>query len=199
MLTPVTATFIRVATVLMATVALAGCGSSIEGIYSGGGNSFFERLTLKSDKKVEITFMGMTKEGTYAVEGQKVKITIGAETQIFTIDDKGCLSGGGPLGTYCKSGSGSAASTGRASNSLAGIYKAGDKNESITLEFRSGQKVHLTIAESGVKKDSADGTYDVSGDRVTITVPGGMPLALTRKGDGLEGSFEGHRVTFVKQ
>jgi len=57
----------------------------------------------------------------------------------------------------------------------------------------------MTLVEACVNKDSADATYDVSGDRVTITFPGGIPLALTRKGQALEGAFDDRRVTFMKQ
>jgi len=198
MLTCVSPTFTRMATVVLFATALGGCGNSLEGIYAGGDTSFFERLTVKPDHKVEVTFMGMTKEGTYAVEGQKVKITMGAETQVFTLAEKGCLHGGGFLGTYCK-GDQRAAVSGRTNGPLSGTYRAEDQGESIMLEFRDGHTVHMTLAESGINKDSADAPYKVSADRVTITFPGGMPLALTRKGQALEGAFDGRRVTFVKQ
>jgi hypothetical protein len=198
MLTHVSSPLTRVATVILFAISFGACGSSLEGIYAGGDNSFFERLTVKADHKVEVTFMGMTKEGTYAVEGQKVKITVGAETQVFTLDEKECLHGGGLLGTYCK-GDQRAAVRGHTNGPLSGTYRAGDQGESITLEFRDGRTVHMTLAESGINKDVADATYDVSGDRVTITFPGGIPLTLTRKGHALEGAFDGRRVTFVKQ
>ncbi len=83
-------------------LAVAGCGSSVDGVYSSNGNGFFEQLEFKSDDKVEVTFMGMIKEGTYEVEKKKVKVSVAGDNQIFTIDDKGCLVGGGMLGTYCK-------------------------------------------------------------------------------------------------
>ena len=108
MLTHVSSPLTRVATVILSATSFDGCGSSLEGIYAGGDTSFFERLAVKADHKVEVTFMGMTKEGTYAVEGQKVKITVGAETQVFTLDEKECLHGGGFLGTYCKGDRGAA-------------------------------------------------------------------------------------------
>ena len=55
-------------------------------------------MTFLSGGKVEITFAGMTKEGTFLVEDNKVKVTAGGDTQIFTIEDNGCLAGGGPIG-----------------------------------------------------------------------------------------------------
>ena len=196
--THVSSTFARVATILMLATSIGGCGSHLEGIYTGGDVSFFERLTVKANQKVEVTFMGMTKEGTYAVEGQKVKITMGAETQVFTLDEQGCLHGGGFLGTYCKGDQRVAAS--RDTNSpLSGTYRAGEQGESMTLDFRDGRTVHMALAVAGATKDTLDAPYEVSGDQVTITFPGGVPLALTHTGRTLEGTFDGRRVTFVKQ
>jgi hypothetical protein len=83
-------------------VLLAGCGSPIQGTYSGRGTGFLDKMTFKSGGKVDLTFMGMTKEGTYEVDGKSVKITHGGETTILTLDDQGCLDGGGLIGKYCK-------------------------------------------------------------------------------------------------
>jgi hypothetical protein len=82
---------------------------------------------------------------------------------------------------------------------LSGTYRAGDASGGITLRFQSGQKVRVTVADAGTRGESADGTYKMSGNRVTITVPGGMPIMLNRKGDSLEGALEGRQVQFVKQ
>ena len=88
--------------VFAAALALAACGSSVDGTYTASAGGFFDHLRFASGGKVEVTFMGMTKEGTYVVEDRKVKVSIGNDNQVFSIDDKGCLVGGGPIGTYCK-------------------------------------------------------------------------------------------------
>ena len=90
------------ATLLVALLGCAGCNSGVQGKYLGGDEGFFESLDFKSDGKVEITFMGSAREGTYVVEDSKVKVTAGGDTQIFTIRDDGCLDGGGLVGSYCK-------------------------------------------------------------------------------------------------
>ncbi len=46
--------------------------------------------------------MGAIQEGSFVVEDQRVKITNAGSTQIFRIDDKGCLDAGAILGRYCK-------------------------------------------------------------------------------------------------
>ena len=81
---------------------ITSCGGGLSGIYSGNGGAFFDKLNFTSGSKVEIYFMGASKEGSYEKSGNKVKITIAGENQLFTIDDKGCLDGGGQIGKYCK-------------------------------------------------------------------------------------------------
>jgi hypothetical protein len=51
----------------------------MEGIYSGHGQSLLDKLNFKSGGKVELTFLGMTMEGTYVVADNKVKIVNGSE------------------------------------------------------------------------------------------------------------------------
>jgi len=74
------------------------------GDYTGVGNSFFEKISFRSGGKVRITAMGMTKVGTFEMDGKEVLITIGTETNVFEIDAQGCVVGGDLLGKYCKGG-----------------------------------------------------------------------------------------------
>lgn len=97
-----TRSLFRLVATLAFAAAAAACGGGIEGIYSGKDTGFLDRLAFKSGGKVELTFMGMTKEGTYELEGDKVKITNGGETHIFTRLEDGCIDGGGILGKYCR-------------------------------------------------------------------------------------------------
>jgi hypothetical protein len=46
--------------------------------------------------------MGMIHEGTYVLDGKRVKITVSGDTTIMTIDDQGCLDAGGVIGKFCK-------------------------------------------------------------------------------------------------
>ena len=80
----------------------AGCGNSVSGTYSGKGSGMLDKLEFKSGGKVELSFMGAIQEGTFVVEDQRVKISNAGSTQIFKIDDKGCLDAGAILGRYCK-------------------------------------------------------------------------------------------------
>ena len=81
---------------------ITSCGGKLNSTYSGNGEAFFDKLNFTSGSKVDIYFMGAAKGGSYEISGNKVKITVAGENQLFTIDDKGCLEGGGQIGKYCK-------------------------------------------------------------------------------------------------
>ena len=83
-------------------ILLNSCGKGLEGTYTGQRNAFFDQLTFTSGSTVELMFMGATKEAHYNVKNKKVRINSADETQVFTINEDGCLEGGGYLGTYCK-------------------------------------------------------------------------------------------------
>jgi len=93
---------LSIALAAAAAVLGAGCGSSVSGTYSGKGSGMLDKLEFKSDGKVELSFMGAIQEGSFVVEDKRVKITNAGSTQIFRIDDKGCLDAGAILGRYCK-------------------------------------------------------------------------------------------------
>jgi hypothetical protein len=59
-------------------------------------------VTFTSGEKVEVTAMGVTHEGTYVLDGERVKITISGDTTIMSIDEHGCLDAGGMIGKLCK-------------------------------------------------------------------------------------------------
>ena len=192
-------------------VALPSFAARLQGDYEQVGTSLFEKLSFRSGSKVHVTFMGMTKVGTFEVDGKEVLITIGNETNVFTLDDKGCVVGGGPLGTYCKAGGEAAAAaakkpaqdTGKpAPAALTGKYRAGDDKVHLTLDFKPQGKVRILVGGTQTPSDARDAIYTISGSQVTVSDPdGGPPLVLTRNGNALEGAPEGEtmKMTFVRQ
>lgn len=83
-----------------------GCSGGLKGTYIPVGMSFggalISNVTFNSGDKVEVTALGTTHEGTYVLDGKKVKITVSGDTTIMTIDDQGCLDAGGMIGKLCK-------------------------------------------------------------------------------------------------
>ena len=101
--TNITAMLARVCILIIATVLLAGCGSKMSGIYKTDSSFAFKQLNFTSGSKVELTSLaGSISEATYVVDGDKVKISAGGSTHIFTKDSTGCLDGGGAIGKFCK-------------------------------------------------------------------------------------------------
>src|SRR6476619_1800153 len=96
-------TFAAVA-VLLACLC-TGCGGGLKGTYTPVGQTFggmlITSVTFTSGEKVEVTAMGVTHEGTYVLEGKRVKSTISGDTTIMSIDDQGCLDAGGMIGKLC--------------------------------------------------------------------------------------------------
>src|ERR1043166_3494698 len=82
---------------------------------------------------------------------------------------------------------------------LSGTYEAKDPNGTMTLEFKSGGKVHLTMQTGGGQPDNSDGDYLIDGNKVTVQVPGGMPMELVRNGKTLDASMMGQIMHFNKK
>ncbi|MGJ5819375.1 hypothetical protein [Paludibaculum fermentans] len=179
--------------VAAAGLMLGGCGARVSGVYKPDGAGFLDGMNFKPDGKVDLTFMTMTKEGTFAVDGKRVKVTNGGDTQVFTLDDRGCLDGGQLLGRYCKDGKSGA------EDALSGAFVAQREGTAIQLNFHGPQAVRVSVVERGVTQNTAEGSYRQRGDRITVSVAGGEPLELRRSGDGLEATMEGHLVKFVKR
>lgn len=154
----------RTSILLIATVFLAGCGSKLNGTYEGDSNAKFDRMTFKSNGKVDITDMGTTTECAYKVDGKSVKlIGFGGQSQVslvFQVDKAGNLNGGEMIGKYYF--------VGGDPNRMYGIY-AGTGDE--TVEFKPDG--HLIITTSG---NTILGSYTVAGKKLTITTEGSLSI-----------------------
>jgi hypothetical protein len=185
------------------TLAFAACGG-LSGTYSGKGTGFLESLTFHSGGKVDATFMGMTKEGTFKKDGKRVTITVNGDTQVLTVADNGCLEGGGILGTYCKGGSEekAAGSGSKGGGKLSGTWEASAPDgtgEKLSLKFKKDGKVDFSMSAPGRAPEVMEVTYELSGDQLTIYVPNSPQIHLTRDKNVLEGNFMGEGIRFEKQ
>lgn len=89
--------------ILMLSLLFLSCANkTLEGVYIGNENAFYDQLIFKSNNKVEVVFMGATSEADYIVEADKVKITSAGQTQVLAISKSNCLDGGGFIGKYYK-------------------------------------------------------------------------------------------------
>lgn len=82
---------------------------------------------------------------------------------------------------------------------LSGTYEAKAPEGTMTLEFKSGHKIHLTMQENGGKAEQSDGDYLIDANKVTIQVPGGLPMMLVRNGKTLDADMMGQILHFEKK
>ena len=81
----------------------AACGGGVKGTYVGGSDSLLGSLTFKDGGKVDVVLInGIGGEGTYEVDGDKVRITANGQTNELTIGSDDCLHGPIMMGTLCK-------------------------------------------------------------------------------------------------
>ncbi len=186
----------RISMLAFVSLPLLACGPAVEGEYSGEGTGFLEKINFKDDDVVELTFMGMTKEGTYEIEDDKVKINNGGDVSILRIDDEGCLVGGGILGKYCKKdGSDSDDADSEESESPEGTrWALRMGGEEMAIEFVDDEKVRMIT-----NGDAEEWTYDYDGDEITVHGPEGRDMMFKRQGDTLQGGAEGVTLTFNKE
>jgi hypothetical protein len=70
------------------------------------------------------------------------------------------------------------------SSGLSGTYSGTVGNETMTIEFKPGNKLHMTL-QTPDRMEEMDGEYAVDGNSVTIHAGEGMPMTFTLMGDAL--------------
>ena len=80
-----------------------------------------------------------------------------------------------------------------------GTYEAKDAQTTMTIDFKSGHKFHMTMQEGANPAESADGDFMMEGDKITLQVPNGMPVVLVRNGKALETNLMGQVLHFEKK
>ncbi|HSD73632.1 MAG TPA: hypothetical protein VLB75_02615 [Steroidobacteraceae bacterium] len=205
----------RAFTFLVWLPLLGACGGGgLEGTYSGEDaatgerTGFLDSITFKSGNRLEATFLGQTKQGTYSVEGKQVTLKVADDDtpEVLTILDDGCLEGRGILGRYCRAGHQAAAAqpvaqVEQSAAPLGGTYEArhAASGQGLRLDFRADQTVTLTFIGAGAPP-GVSGPYNIDGDRISISgPPGEAPMVLRRDGDALVMTDGAQSVRFLKQ
>jgi hypothetical protein len=77
----------------VATLALAGCGSRLDGKYAPSNEiaSGLVQFDFKDGKTVEMNFGGMRTESDYEIDGDDLKLTVNGQRMIFKIDKDDCI------------------------------------------------------------------------------------------------------------
>lgn len=82
---------------------------------------------------------------------------------------------------------------------LSGTWEAKDADGGMTLEFKGGGKVTLTMSLTGAPGESKEASYVVDGNKVTIQPEGGIPLVLVKNGNQLDANMMGEVLHFTKK
>jgi hypothetical protein len=187
-------------------LALLACGGGGEGGL-GGKYTSVENDALTMDfagGKVTMTAAGMgTSSGTYAVEGEKIIVTVEGQAHTF-IRDGDCIQDQlSVFGKLCKGGrSGEAGnvSTRTVPAAPTGTWAATSADGDFRIEFKPGNALTMTATPAGGgQADIAEGTFTVLGDEIHATVGNGVPLVLKYVNEGYESTSFGMPLTFKKQ
>ena len=195
--------------VALATLLLAACGNDVKGTYVGGSDSLLGSLTFKDEGKVDVVLInGIGGEGTYEVDGDKVRVTANGQTNELTIGSDACLHGPIMMGTLCKgekkasaSVSGAPPSSSRSGGGLAGsTFEARNEGGALAFQFTDAETVKVSMLAPGQPEGTgaAVGTYRTNGDQVIISIEG-SPETFTLNGNTLVGNFGGEQVTFTRK
>jgi hypothetical protein len=191
---------------LGAALLLTGCGGGVDGTYVGGNDSVLQSMTFKSGGKVDVALVtGVGGEGTYEVDGNKVRVSANGTTTELTIGDDHCLHGPLGIGTLCKGGK-PAASAGVGSgahttgNLPGSTFEAAANGGRMSLQFAADQKVRVSTVAPGSAEGNGwvEGTYTLAGNQVVVTIQG-EPAIFTYSGNTLSGSLGGDHVTFTRK
>jgi hypothetical protein len=71
-------------------LCISGCGKSISGTYVNPETQM--SIEFKSGGKASLTLAGMTHEGDYTIDGNKLTIKSSGDTTTFIINDDGSIS-----------------------------------------------------------------------------------------------------------
>lgn len=196
--------FAVAALVLMSAVACGGGESSgALGTYSSVND---EGLTFdfKSGGAVTMTVAkaNTSASGSYTVDGDKFLVRIEGRQLTFVRDGKCIQEGQNIYGKLCQGGQAGAASnvSTRKPPVVTGAWVASNADGAFQIDFKSSTQLTFTATPAGGGKPSTDtGTFVVEGDRVNVTLPGGMPLILQFVNDAYETTSLGLPLRFTRK
>lgn len=187
-------------------LSLLACGGGDSGSV-GGKYTSVESDALSMDfsgGKVTMTAAGMgSSSGTYAVEGEKIVVTVDGQSHTF-IRDGDCIQDQlAVFGKLCKggrSGEASNVSTRSVPTTPSGTWVASGVDGEFRIEFKPGNALTMTATPpGGGQAETAEGTFTVEGDEIHATVGNGVPLVLKYVNEGYESTSFGMPLTFKKQ
>src|ERR1041385_7135069 len=176
--------------------------SSAGGTYSAA-NGDPPSFKFKSGGKVEMDGGPMgSVTGTYTVEGEKLIVTLPGALPATFIKDGNCIEDQLAMyGKLCiggKAGAETNVST-RSAPTTTGTWVATNSDGEFRLEFKSDNKLTLTVTPPGGQPAPRDGTFIVDGDVVQVTLDQSEPMTLKFVNAGYESTSFGLPMRFLRR
>ena len=179
----------------------ANPASGAGGVYSAANGDPI-KFEFKSGGTVEMDGGPLgSSSGSYTVDGEKLLVTMSGRTYTF-IKDGNCIEDNlhvfGKLCIGGKSGAESNVST-RSAPTTTGTWTATNADGEWRLEFKSDNKLTLSLTVPGGQPANKEGTFIVEGDLVHSTLDQSEPMVLKFVNGGYESASFGPMMRFVKQ
>ncbi len=175
------------------TGAAVAAASGIAGDY-GGDRCLYDKLTFTDGGMVYLTTFGTDQAGEYKVDGERIVVTAGGQSMVFTKtgpDLEANVLGDRMICTALAASPGSER------------YEARTGEGRMTLELGTSGQARMTLTSAGGpdagERMSFEVRYDARGDGVTIVMPGEEPLRFVRDGRDLVSTLDGETVRFIRQ
>lgn len=195
--------------ILAAAVVCAACGGSngeaggagaavaaasgLAGDY-GGDQCLYDKLTFTDSGMVYLTMFGTDQAGEYKIDGERVVVTAGGQSMVFTKNGRDLEANVLGDRMVCAALAASAGSE---------RYEARTGEGRMTLELGTSGQARMTLTSAGGpdagERVSFEVRYDARGDGVTIVMPGDEPLRFVRDGQDLVSTLDGETVRFIRQ
>lgn len=188
--------------ILAAACSGGGSSSGVTGTYTSVGDTPLT-MEFKSGGGFTMSAAGMgSSSGTYAVDGEKLIVSVDGQTHTF-IKDGNCIEEGRNIfGKLCKGGKAGEASnvsTRNVPTAPSGSYVATNADGEFRLEFKPGNRLTLTATPAGGKPDTQEGTFTIEGDAIYATLAQSVPMVLKFVNNAYESTAFGLPMKFVRQ
>ncbi len=182
-----------------------GAGGGVTGVYTAVDNAEI-KLEFKSDGAVVASMGGeQGQPGTYTIDGEKIIVDFNGQKTTF-IRDGDCIEDLQHMfGKMCKGGAAGAKAnvSTRTPPPTSGTWVAVNEDGEFTIEFRTGNKLAMTMKPSaavpGGKPETQDGTYTLEGDTMYITLANSTPVVLKWVNGAYESTAFGLPMNFTRK
>jgi hypothetical protein len=158
----------------------------------GGEECLYSKLTLSPNGTAYMTIFGTDQAGQYSLDGDRVILTTGSQSAVFTRNGRNLESNLLGDRMVCEP---------LTSDGQSQIYEATVEQGRIALELGAGGQGRMTMTNTSdpnaPETMSFSVRYQANADGVTVEIPDDEPMRLVRNGRDLVATQDGETVRFV--